>query len=164
MSGKGVFFMKLLTTIGCLLVIATPLYAQSSFQPAKPQPLEKNTLVECAPVQVREMKSDRDPVYKISVRILFDDDLNPTDLTIIHTTISGASYNRADQYTRSNLTQTPGRTDYYWTGTWIKNPAVTMTGNLMSSTTGNWTYSEQQFKYGRPQLKMLSVCHLVEPE
>ena len=119
--------------------------------------------VECAPVRATD--TDRnDPVYKISVSISFDDDGKPTDLTVTHYTISGASYNRADQYTQSNLTQTPGRTDYYWTGTWIKNSAVTMTGNLARSTTGKWTYSEQQRKYGRPQFGMLSVCHIVEPE
>ncbi len=111
-----------------------------------------------------ESKTDnRDPVYKTAISIEFDDDWNPADLTVIHHTVSGATYNRADQYTRSDLTHTPGRTDYYWRGTWIKNPAYTMTGNLVRTTTNKWTYSEHQFQYGRLHFRMFSICHIVEP-
>jgi hypothetical protein len=143
-------------------VIATPVYAQSSFRPAQPQPLENDTNLECVPVQSSDTDR-RDPVYKISVNLSVDDDWKPTDLTVIHYSISGASYNRADQYTRSDLTQTPGRTDYYWRGTWIKDAAFTMVGNLVRTATNNWTYSERQFKYGRLRYYLLSACHNVEP-
>jgi hypothetical protein len=135
----------------------------SSFHPAISEPLEKNTSLECVPVQSTD-NDRRDPIYKISVNISFGDNWSPEDMSISHYAISGASYNRADQYTRSDLTQTPGKTDYYWTGTWTKNSAVTMRGNLMRSTTNKWTYSEQQFKYGIPEFGMLSVCHSTESE
>jgi hypothetical protein len=134
-----------------------------SFRPAKPEPVEKYTSLECVPVQATDTDR-RDPIYKITVNMSFDDNGKPEEMNVSHYATSGVSYNRADQYTRSDLTQTPGKTDYYWTGTWIKNSAVTMKGNLMRSTANKWTYSEQQFKYGRPEFAMFSVCHAVESE
>jgi hypothetical protein len=134
---------------------------QPSFRPAKPEPVEKYTSLECVPVQATD-SDRRDPIYKIAVNIALDDNGKPEEMRVFHHATSGASYNRSDQYTRSDLTQTPGKTDYYWTGTWIKNSAVTMRGNLMRSTTSKWSYSEQQFKYGRPEFAMFSVCHSVE--
>jgi hypothetical protein len=134
-----------------------------SFRPIAPEPPEKYTSLECVPVQATD-RDRRDPIYKITVDLSFDDNWNPEDMTVSHYATSGASYNRAEQYMRSNLTQTPGKTDYYWTGIWSKNSAVTMTGNLRRSTANKWTYSEQQFKYGRLEFAMLSVCHLVESE
>jgi hypothetical protein len=134
-----------------------------SFRPAAPEPLEKYTSLECVPVQATD-KDRRDPIYKITVNISFDDNGNPEEMSVSHYATSGASYDRADQYMRSDLTQTPGKTDYYWTGTWTKNSAVTMRGNLRRSTTNKWTYSEQQYKYGRPEFAMFSVCHLIDSE
>jgi hypothetical protein len=131
-----------------------------SFRPVAPEPLDRYTSLECVPVQATDTDR-RDPIYKITVDISFDDNGKPEEMTVSHYATSGASYDRAEQYTRSDLTQTPGRTDYYWTGTWTKNSAVTMRGNLRRSTTNKWTYSEQQFKYGRLQFAMVSVCHLV---
>jgi hypothetical protein len=144
-------------------MVTTPRSSQSSFRPAKPEPLEQYTALECVPVKATD-SDRRDPIYKISVNISFDDDWRPDDMTVIHYATSGASYNRADQYTRSNLRRTLGKTDYYWGGSWIKNSAVTMTGNLVRSATNKWTYSEQQFKYGRLDYSMFSVCHVVEGE
>jgi hypothetical protein len=134
-----------------------------SFHPRRPEPVEKYTSLECVPVQATDTDR-RDPIYKISVNISFDDNWQPEEMSVSHYATSGTSYSRADQYTRSDLTQTPGKTDYYWTGTWIKNSAVTMKGNLVRSTTNKWTYSERQFKYGRQEYIMSSICHTVEPE
>jgi hypothetical protein len=134
-----------------------------SFRPAAPEPLERYTSLECVPVQTTDTDR-RDPTYKITVDISFDDNGKPEEMNVSHYAIGGASYNRAEQYMRSDLTQTPRKTDYYWTGTWTKNSAVTMRRNLRRSTTNKWTYSEQQFKYGSLQFAMVSVCHLVESE
>jgi hypothetical protein len=134
-----------------------------SFRPAAPEPLERYTSLECVPVQATD-RDRRDPIYKITVNISFDENGNPEEMSVSHYATSGVSYNRAEQYTRSDLTQTPGKTDYYWTGTWTKNLAVTMKGNLRRSTTNKWSYSEQQFKYGRLEFAMFSVCHLVASE
>jgi hypothetical protein len=136
----------------------------SAFRPKKPQPLEKYTVLECVPVQATEHTDRRDRIYKIVVNISFDNNWRPEDMSVLHYAVSGTAYNRADQYTRSDLTQIPGRIDYSWTGTWIKNLAVTMRGHLMRSTANKWTYSEQQFKDGREDYSMYSVCHTVEAE
>jgi hypothetical protein len=143
---------------------ATP-FARSgpSFRPKKPEPLAKYTALECVPIET--VHTDRrDPIYKIIVTISFDGDWQPEDMTVSHYAASGTSYNRAEQYTRSNLAHTPGKADYYWTGTWIKNSAVTMKGHLIRTTDNKWTYSEQTFKYGRQDYGMSSICHTVEPE
>jgi hypothetical protein len=100
-----------------------------SFRPAAPEALEKYTSLECVPIQATD-RDRRDPIYKITVNILFDDNGNPEEMSVSHYATSGVSYNRAEQYVRSDLTQTPGKTDYYWTGTWTKNSAVAMRGNL----------------------------------
>jgi hypothetical protein len=155
--------MKGLHIIGCLLPLVSTAYGQSSFRPAEPHPLDKATSLECVPVKVTD-RDRRDPIYKIIVTLSLDDGLTATDLTVVHYATSGTPYSRADQYTRSNLTQTPGKTEYYWTGTWIKNATVTMTGSLIRSADGKWTYSEQQYKYGRPSFFLLSVCHLTTPD
>ena len=111
----------------------------STFHPAKPDPLEKYTALECVPVQATDTE-DRDRIYKIVVNISFNDNWQPEDMSVLHYAASGTAYNRADQYTRSDLTQIPGRIDYSWTGTWIKNSAVTMRGHLKRSTANKWTY------------------------
>src|SRR5262249_3399106 len=116
--------------------------SRPSFRPAAPEPLEKYTSLECVPVQATD-NDRRDPIYKVKVNSSFDDNGNHEEMSVSHYATSGASYNRAEQYVRSDLTQTPGKTDYYWTGTWTKNSAVTMRGNLRRSTTNKWTYSEQ---------------------
>jgi hypothetical protein len=133
-----------------------------SFHAAKPEPLEQQTDLECVPVQTTDTDR-RDPVYKITVDLSIDN-AEPTDLKVVHTTVSGAIYVRADQYTRSNLTSTPGKTEYFWTGAWTKNLAVTMKGTLMRSVDNKWTYAEQQFRDGGLRFAMLSVCHAIEAE
>jgi hypothetical protein len=145
-----------------LKVIKSPF---PGFHPRKPEPLEKYTSLECVPVQATDSDHrDRDPIYKIVVNVSFDDNWQPENLSVLHYAASGTAYDRADQYTRSDLTYTPGKIDYYWTGTWVQNSAVTMRGHLMRSTANKWTYSEDQFKYGRQDYSMSSVCHTVEPE
>jgi hypothetical protein len=100
----------------------------SAFRPKKLEPLEKYTALECVPVEATEDTDRRDRIYKIFVNISFDDNWQPEDMNVLHYAVSGAAYNRSDQYTQSNLTRTPGKTDYYWTGTWDKNSAVIYDG------------------------------------
>jgi hypothetical protein len=49
--------------------------------------------------------------------------LTPTSLVVEHISANGRHYSRDEPYTRSNLTFTPGRIEYYWTGTMVRNPA-----------------------------------------
>lgn len=103
--------------------------AENSFRATKPEPLEKVTNLEC--VVERETSVDsRDPIYKMVVRLILDDDSNVQDLTVIHHARSGAKYNRADQYVGAQLSQAPGRTDYTWTGTLSTNSAKMMKAAL----------------------------------
>jgi hypothetical protein len=144
---------------------ATP-FARSEppFRRIKSEPLEKYTALECVPIQATKHTDRRDPIYKIAVTISLGDNLEPEDMSVLHYATSGASYNRAGQYTRSNLIHTAGKTDYYWTGTWVKDSAVTMRGHLMRSTENKWTYSEQTFRDGQQDYSMSSVCHTVDAE
>ena len=134
-------------------------YAQSSFQAPRPEPLESYYPLEC--VLVKETSVDRhDPIYKISVRLTLDDDRNVEDLIVIHHARSGATYNRADQYIDLTLSQTPGKTEWYWRGAWKKRTSVTMRGTLVRTATNKWAYSEQQFERGKLRYAMFSVCHI----
>jgi len=157
----GTHARKFLASVGCLLSFTASLFA---FSAAKPVPLEKYTSLECAVVKEKPpSRHDRDPVYKIVVSLTLDDSGNVENLVVVHHTRSGETYNRDDQYVNSNLRQTPGKTDYYWTGTRAEHRSLTMRGNLWRSRDNKWHYSEELFKSGRLQYSMLSACHIDEP-
>ena len=154
-----------LTTTAILLALSTTVYAQSSFHAPRSQPLQNYTSLECAPFKATSSdRHDPDPIYKIVVTLILNDDQRVEDLTVIHHARSGAKFNRADQYIHSNLSQVAGNTQFYWTGTWARRPSFTMKGELTRSINSKWTYSEQQFEYGRLRYAMLSVCHVVNDE
>ena len=69
-------------------VYSSPLRAETSFHATKPRPLNKVTILEC--VLERETSKDtRDPIYKITVKLTLDDDLNVQDLLVVHHSESG---------------------------------------------------------------------------
>ena len=137
---RSLWFDFVINSIAVFGLATTTVYAQSSFQAPRPEPLESYYPLEC--VLVKETSVDRhDPIYKISVRLTLDDDRNVEDLIVIHHARSGATYNRADQYIDSKLSQTPGKTEWYWTGAWKKRPSVLLRGTLLRTTTNKWTYS-----------------------
>jgi hypothetical protein len=142
-----------------LCLLASAACAQSSF-PATPVPLEKSTSLECMPVETTDTDR-RDPIDKIFVKLVVNDARSPIDLGVVHHAISGASYNRADQYTRSDFRQIPGRAEYYWAGVWNKNPTVTMKGSLAQTAPGRWTYVEEQSRSGIARFWMKSDCRVV---
>ncbi len=131
----------------------------SSFHATTPQPLEKVTNLECVIERATSVET-RDPIYKISVKLTLDDNLNVEDLSVIHHARSGASYNRADQYTGAQLSQVPGHIDYTWTGTLAKSPSKSMKGRLVRTTDMRWAYLEQLSDGGRSDYSMESVCHV----
>ncbi len=131
----------------------------SSFHVTRPQPLQKVTNLECV-IQRATSVDTRDPIYKITVRLTLDDNLNAEDLAVIHHARSGATYNRADQYAGAQLSQVPGHTDYTWTGTLARNPSKLMKGRLVRTTDMRWAYFEQLFERGRLDYSMESVCHI----
>jgi hypothetical protein len=150
-------------TVFLFLALASSAQAQSSFTPATPSLPPDFVSLDCIPVRSSE-RGDRDPVYKIAVSLSLDDHSSPTNLTVVHHTISGAMYNRADQYTRSDLRQVPQTTVYYWTGARIRDPSLMMKGVLALSLDNKWTYGEELFKYGRREFWMISLCHIERPE
>ena len=156
---RSLWFDSVLNSIVVLGLASTTVYAQSSFHAPRLEPLQNYTSLECIPF--KETSVDKhDPTYKIVVTLIINDDKRIEDLTVIHHARSGAKFNRADQYIHSNLSQVPGRTQFYWTGTWARRPSFTMKGELTRSADNKWTYSEQQFEYGRLRYAMLSICHV----
>jgi hypothetical protein len=135
--------------------------AQSSFQPARPAPLDTAMAFECVPV--RASGQDRDRIYKIMITLFLEENYTPKNLTVVHVATSGTMYSRADQYIRSDLRQMPGTAVYYWTGSFIKNPSITMKGTLAMESNG-WTYSEDQFTNGKKSYWNYNVCHRGEFE
>jgi hypothetical protein len=153
-----VSFLLIAVTLSLPMLLA-PVYAQ--FRASQPLQLGQTNVFECA--IVRATDTDRhDPIYKITVTLNFTDDEKLDSLTVIHTATSGATYSRSDQYERASLWQTEGRHEYYWKGTWNKNSAVTMVGELTYTKEDKWFYSEQQFKYGQQEYYMMSGCHQIQ--
>ena len=58
-------------------------------------------------------------------------------------------YSRSDQYEKAALWQNGAKNEYLWKGTWNKDSAVTIVGELVNTTGYKWVYTEQQWKYGR---------------
>ena len=111
--------------LAAALVVAAVVPA-SAFQQAA---WDGGVSLECAVVKTTEgYKKDADPIYKIVVE-LSHDGRAPMILKVMHIAASGAVYDRDDQYTNTNLTNTPGRLEYSWTGTMAKNRAYTMRGS-----------------------------------
>jgi len=152
-------------TIGCLLLGASSAAAQ--FRPgareAKDQPLPAKVFLECGIVQTTgNYKKDEDPIYKITIDLRLDDSSNPTGLTVTHVSASGKSHIRDEQYSDSTLTNTPGKTEYFWSGKMANNKSYTMKGTLVGTVDNKWSYTEQQFRNGKQSFALRSACH--EPD
>ena len=86
--------------------------------------------------------------------------LNVEDLVVIHHAKSGATYNRAEQYTGGQLSQSPGNADFTWTGIFAKNPSKSMKGRLLRTTDMRWRYFEELFDKGRLEYSQESICNI----
>lgn len=121
---------------------------------------------ECGVVQVSPRDNDPDPIYKINISVGFLDG-EPAKLdtmTIVHASVDGKIYPRSDQYSNDKLFQVPGKLEVTWQGHWKKNTAVVMNGRIWNDANNRrWFYSEDQYKNGRQEMHMLSICHLLEP-
>src|SRR6516162_6203589 len=153
---------KVWFAIGCLLVGASS--ADAQFRPgAKFEPLPEEVNLECGIIQTTEgNKKDEDPIYKIMIDLTLDDRRNPTGLTVTHVSVSGKTYIRDEQYSDSTLTNTPGRTEYFWSGKMVNNKRYTMKGTLVRTVDNKWYYTEQQFRNGKQSFAMRSACHDAE--
>ena len=137
--------LKMLATATALAMV--PVAANAAFEPQKEAPLGEYVSLECAITKTSDHGRDADPIYKIDVELALTPRAQPTSLVVEHVSANGRRYSRDEQYTRSNLTFTPGRIEYYWNGTMLRNPAVTMRGSLWRNTSG-WFYSEDQYRGG----------------
>jgi hypothetical protein len=148
------------TTVLAAAFIVVAVFPASAFQQAT---WDGGVNLECAVVKTTEgYKKDDDPIYKVMVELSHDGHA-PMSLKVMHVAASGAVYDRDDQYRQTNLTNTPGRLEYSWTGTMAKNRAYTMRGSLWRNTSNNWFYSETQFKGSVTSYGMLSRCNVVAP-
>src|SRR5262249_19935050 len=99
------------------------------------------------------------PIYKITIDLRLDDSGNPTGLTVTHVSASGKSYARDEQYSDSTLTNTLGKTEYFWSGEMANNKSYTMKGTLVRTVDNKWSYTEQQFRNGKQSFALWSACH-----
>src|SRR5260221_13861682 len=116
--------LKMLATATAIAVV--PVVANAAFEPQKEAPLGEYVSLECVIVKTSDYSRDADPIYKINVDLVLTPRSTPTSLGVEHVSASGPRYSRDEQYTRSNLTFTPGRIEHYWNGPMAGTPAYTM--------------------------------------
>jgi hypothetical protein len=156
MKVRQIFKMTAAATV--LTIAATAANAQ--FKVAQPQPLDSFTNLECAIVDASD-RDWNDPVYKIEVNLQLDDSVRIKELYVAHTHVSGKFSVRSEQYTNGRLWQTPGKTDWFWSG---NRGHGSMKGEVWRSPDMKWFYTEERFdSRGRVEYRMASACHVYEP-
>ena len=143
-----------------VLIVETPLWAQ--FKANDNSMSFGNGIFECGIVQTVPRDSDNDPTYKINLSVGFNtDELKKlSDMNVVHVSVDGKTYPRADQYTNDALWQIPGKLEIFWKGTWKKNPSVKMTGRFWNEVSNRrWFYTETQSRGGSVRMQMTSICH-----
>ena len=133
----------------------------NAFTKAAPLPLDNFTHLECVPSYEQPRTPDRNPVYKIVVNLQLNEDGNDvTELSATHVLADGTERNRNDQYAHANVWQKTGHTEWYWKGTYNRDPNQKMGGRLYRTTEGRWVYEEMLFKYEQQVYFMSSRCHI----
>ncbi len=140
----------LLPLLLAAFVISTSAFAFT----ATPQPHLDSVDLTCLPPLDRR---DANPVIRIHVTAQFDEDMNVTQLDVVHLLFNGAEHNRSDQYTNEFLGRKNGYMEWIWRGTWIKNSSVKMIGRLYFNNLG-WFYEEIQFQNSRQSFDIVSPC------
>jgi hypothetical protein len=124
-------------------------------------PINQHTHLECVPAYERPRDHDRNPVYKIMVDLQLNGQ-QVSEIDARHVLVDGTVVDRNDQYANASVWQNPGYNEWYWSGTLMRNPHLTMNGRLYRDARGQWVYEETLFDRGRQNFYMASVCH-VEP-
>jgi hypothetical protein len=100
---------------------------------------------------------DNDPVFFTSVSVYLNHG-EPTSMSVSHTTISGKTYYRMDQYAVASVWRQSGMIAA-WRGALIHNPARRMAGMVMEATPRLPTmYIEVSGSNGRLERTVTSVC------
>jgi hypothetical protein len=128
---------------------------------APPLPVDNLTHLECVPNYEQPRIPDRNPVYKIEVTLQLNEvGKDVTELTAAHVLTDGTVHNRNDQYDHANVWQKQGFNEWYWKGTYNRDPNQKMGGRLYRSTEGQWVYEEMLFKSEQQVYFMSSRCHI----
>jgi hypothetical protein len=162
---KYVSAMTALKVVLAAACVCAAIPANGAFE-AKPLLIFHSANLECAITRTSEgYKRDADPIYKIVVSVSVSEDGTgtPTSMTVSHVSAGGEWYTRDKQYTKSNLSHTRGKVEYFWTGTMVRNSAITMRGTLWENSDG-WFYSEKQLQGSAVSFWMISRCHEQEGE
>jgi hypothetical protein len=120
-------FWKPLLTAFFVAALSAPAFAQAA-----------HFDLHCTPLPIAHQKADRDPVAQIHVQLDVQDD--HFDISVMHETVSGRKFWRADQYRDIGLRHVGpverARQDgvmsdqWAWYGTSIKNSNVVMVGKI----------------------------------
>jgi hypothetical protein len=102
---------------------------------------------------------DRNPTYKITIDLQLNGQ-QVTEIDAHHVLVDGTVVDRNDQYGNAKVWQKPGYNEWYWSGTLMRNPRLTMNGRLYRDPRGQWLYEEMLFDRGRQNFYMASVCHV----
>jgi hypothetical protein len=153
---------KKLVLASAAAVVAVATQAQAQFKALESQPLENWTSLECAVVGTTD-RDMTDRVYKVEVNITLDDsNRHLKELYVAHTTLSGRLHVRSEQYTNGRIWQTPGKTDWFWTG---NRGHGSMRGEVWRTSDRRWFYTEERLDgRGRVEYRMASQCHVMTGE
>jgi hypothetical protein len=110
---------------------------------------------ECLVVKVTPADHDRDPGYKVNV-FLDGNGFNST----VHTTVSGKTYERSDQYTNLKTWNAwkNGQGPWMWSG-WLPNFGVKMVGTIGTDKGGKVFYDELVYRGDKVATTIHTVCH-----
>lgn len=114
----------------------------------------------CAPPLDR---TEANPVVRIRVAMSFQDNSDALrSMDVFHEFHNMSQVDRSTQYRGDRLWQEPGRTDWYWTGTLIRTPAITMTGRAWRDLNDKWWYQETLHKNGVVTWRNRALCQVEE--
>lgn len=148
------------TLIAATAAIATVASAAAQTMGGTNTPNTNNDVwsFECVVVKVTPPSKDRDPGYKVNITINSDGQF--TDVT--HTTVSGAVYDRADQYKDLRTGRLENNGPNVWFGKSKKYPELSMIGSFgIINKTGEAVYDEAVFKGNakKPHTTIHTTCH-----
>jgi hypothetical protein len=119
---------------------------------------------ECSVTQVTPRDQDKDPGYKVNLYFFADGE--QLFKRVVHTTRSGAQYNRVNQYTvkdENNIIDKNGVN--VWFGQSIKSPGIYMMGMFGKTKDGKLVYNEMLWRdkniTKKPAMVLNSVCHII---
>jgi hypothetical protein len=122
-------------------------------------PINQYTHLECVPAYERPRDHDRNPTYKIMIDLQLNGQ-QVTEIDAQHVLVDGTVVDRNDQYGDASVWQKPGYNEWYWSGTLMRNPRLTMNGRLYRDPRGQWVYEETLFDRGRKNFYIASTCHV----